>query len=131
MKKNVFCHTCIGKQPNDPWSLQDALEYESRLWLEQKQHRTWSLYAIKDCLAVELLMKAKANHSKPHPIQPSVQVPCEPPSEEESDIEAAARFTPILPVNRFSTPTIVPLVSPPISPSVPSQIQPQQQPPSQ
>ncbi|CAF4427326.1 unnamed protein product, partial [Didymodactylos carnosus] len=124
-----ICHTYIGKQPNDPWSLQDALEYGCRLWLDkrmtlspwnigldpmlfhlndkqQEQRQAWILYAIKDCLAVELLMKAKANHPRPHLMQPSVRVPCEPPSEDESDIEAATPFTPILPINRFSTPTV-------------------------
>ncbi|CAF1090078.1 unnamed protein product, partial [Didymodactylos carnosus] len=147
-------HTCIGKQPNDPWSLQDALEYGCRLWLDKRmtlspwnigldpmlfhlndkqreQRQAWILYAIKDCLAVALLMKAKANHPKPHLMQPSVRVPCEPPSEDESDIEAATPFTPILPINRFSTLTVDPLVSPPFSLSVPLQIQPQHPPSSQ
>ncbi|CAF4693446.1 unnamed protein product, partial [Didymodactylos carnosus] len=64
-------------------------------------------------------------------MQPSVRVPCEPPSEDESDIEAATPFTPILPINRFSTPTVDPLVSPPFSLSVPLQIQPQHPPSSQ
>ncbi|CAF4484959.1 unnamed protein product, partial [Didymodactylos carnosus] len=98
---------------------------------QREQRQAWILYAIKDCLAVALLMKAKANHPKPHLMQPSVRVPCEPPSEDESDIEAATPFTPILPINRFSTPTVDPLVSPPFSLSVPLQIQPQHPPSSQ
>ncbi|CAF4462150.1 unnamed protein product, partial [Didymodactylos carnosus] len=110
-------HTCIGKQPNDPWSLQDALEYGCRLWLDKRmtlspwnigldpmlfhlndkqqgQRQAWILYAIKDCLAVELLMKADANHPKPHLMQPSVRHP--PSSQQEPHhIDQTISYEPI------------------------------------
>jgi hypothetical protein len=107
---NCICEGCLGIQPNNPWSLQDAVAYELAQWLDKRFTRSpfdigldpqlqrintkqlqyrqlMTEYAANDCLAIhQLLLNTEERDTR---LTPSTTV-------ERVDIEISAELSPLV-----------------------------------
>ena len=82
------CESCLGKNANEPWSLQDAVAHQLKLWLDKRftrssfdmgldpafshsslaqrqRQQNLTAYAANDCLSMSTLVRAM-NHTHTH-----------------------------------------------------------------
>ena len=82
------CESCLGKNSNEPWSLQDAVAHQLKLWLDKRftrssfdmgldpafshsslaqrqRQQNLTAYAANDCLSMATLVRAM-NHTHTH-----------------------------------------------------------------